>query len=144
MFSSARIGRPAATRAHQRQAELLAHGVLKLDAARGARQQLDDALARQRPQVLLGRIGRAETELGGDLGARRGHAGLREAALDEAQHPGLAGCEIGHTVIIYSNRAPPGNLSERARFRLCMHYRSQSQKAICRHPLTAITMLLLH
>ena len=102
MFSSARIGRPAATRADQRQPKLLAHRVAAAGCRASAGQQLNHPFARQRAQVLLGRVGRAKTEFGRNFGPRRRHTGLGKAALDEAQYPGLAWCQIGHTVIIYS------------------------------------------
>ena len=80
--------------AHQRQRQLLAHRVAQPDAARSPRQQLDDTLARQRAQMLLGGIRGAKSKLGRDFGARRRHSGLEQAALDVAQHVGLAWCEI--------------------------------------------------
>jgi hypothetical protein len=68
---------------------------LEPDAARGAADQFDDALARQRLQVLLGRVGRLEAELGGDLGAGGRRAGARDGALDQVQNLLLAGGELG-------------------------------------------------
>ena len=61
----------------ERQADLLAHGVLQLDSPGGAGHQCDDALAGERPQVLLGRIGGAEAKFTSDLGPGRGHARFR-------------------------------------------------------------------
>ena len=113
MCSCARIGLPAATRptsgsvklgqARQRQAELLAARLVKSaqrvgtqpDAARGAAHQLDHALARQRLQVLLGRVGRAKAELGGDLGARGRRAGALDGALHEFEDLLLAVGKLG-------------------------------------------------
>ena len=91
-----RRGRPAAARAAPGSAaagELLAARLveraqcvrLQADAARGAADQLDHALARQRLQVLLGRVGRTKAELGGDLGARRRRAGALDRALHEVE-----------------------------------------------------------
>src|SRR5579863_6716272 len=83
--------------ADERQAHLLADGVLELDAARGAGHQGDDSLAGQGPQMLLGRVGRAETELVRDLGARRRHAALTDETLDQAQDLCLARGKVGHS-----------------------------------------------
>lgn len=80
--------------ADERQAELLAHGVLQLDAARGAGDQRDHSLAGECAQVLFGGIRRAEAELGGDLRAGGRHAGFSHGALDEAEDFGLAGREV--------------------------------------------------
>jgi hypothetical protein len=76
--------------AHQRQRQLLSHRVAEADTARRPGQQLDDALSRQDPQVLLRGVRRAKSKLSGDLGTRGGHSGFAETALDEAQYAGLA------------------------------------------------------
>lgn len=91
MCSCARIGEPAAAPADQRQHELrelchwqvellatcgveLAHGLAaQADAARGAADELDHPLARQRLQVLFSRVGGLEA-LSGDFRARVGGA----------------------------------------------------------------------
>ena len=80
--------------ADERQAHLLAQGILELDAARGTGQQRDDALARQRAQVLLGGVGGTEAELIGDFLAGGRHAGFLDRALDEPQNLGLPGREV--------------------------------------------------
>ena len=69
--------------------------LLQADAARGAADQFDDALARQGLQVLLGGVGRLEAEFGGDLGAGGRRAGARDGALDQVQNLLLAGGELG-------------------------------------------------
>jgi hypothetical protein len=53
---------------------------LQTDAARGAADELDDALAGQGLQMLFGCIGRLEAQLGGDLGPRGGDP-VRSMAL---------------------------------------------------------------
>jgi hypothetical protein len=82
--------------ADERQAHLFADGVLQLDAARGAGNERDDPFARERAQVLFGSVGRAKTELAGDLGACGRHARFVDEALDETQDLGLAWCQVGH------------------------------------------------
>jgi hypothetical protein len=62
--------------ADQRQADLLAHGVLQLDASRGARHERDHPLAGERTQMLLGGIGGLEPELLRDFCPRWRHAGF--------------------------------------------------------------------
>ena len=71
---------------------------LQTDAARRAADQLDDALARQRLQVLLGGVGRPEAELVGDLGARGRCAGALDRALHEIEDLLLAVGELGRFV----------------------------------------------
>src|SRR3981081_2649818 len=87
--------------ADERQPELLPDGVLELDPPRGARHERDDALAGQGPQMLLGGVGGAETQLVRDFGARRRHAGIGDEALDEAQDLCLARGEIGHFACLF-------------------------------------------
>src|ERR1700679_3309352 len=65
--------------------------------------------------MLFGRVSGSKAELGGNLGACRGHAGFSGVALDEAQDPGLARCQIGHTVIIYSTLEPRQSQNTRLR-----------------------------
>ena len=114
MCSWARIGLPAATlpdqrqrelrQAGQRQAVLLAARLveraqcarLQTNAARRAADQLDDAFAGQRLQVLLGRVGRAKAELVGDLGAGGRRASALDRALHEIEDLLLAVGEFGH------------------------------------------------
>jgi len=67
---------------------------LEADAAGSAADQLDDALARQRLQVLFGGIGRFESEFIGDFGARGWRTGACDGALDEVQDLLLAGCKL--------------------------------------------------
>jgi hypothetical protein len=67
---------------------------LQADAARGAAHQFDHALARQGLQVLLGGVGRAEAQLGGDLGARGRGAGARDGALHQVEDLLLPGGEL--------------------------------------------------
>ncbi len=81
--------------ADQRQAHLLAVGILQLDAARGTGQQRDDVLARQRAQVFFGGIGRLEAQLVGDFLAGGRHARFLYRTLDEPQDFALAWREIG-------------------------------------------------
>ena len=73
-----------------------AQGVgLQADAARGAAHQFDGALARQRLQMLFGRIGRLEAQFGGDFGARRRRAGALDRALHQVQNLLLTRREFG-------------------------------------------------
>jgi hypothetical protein len=91
--------------ANEGQSHLLADGVLQLNASGSARNERDDALAGQCPQMLLGGVGRTEPQLKGDLGPRRRHPGLGNEALDQAQDLSLARGEVGHInlpVYIYS------------------------------------------
>ena len=67
---------------------------LEPDAARGAADQLDDALACQRLQMFFGRVGGLEAEFGGDLGTRGRRAGARDGALDQVQNLLLAGGKL--------------------------------------------------
>ena len=76
--------------------ELLAQGVAEQDAARGARPQVEDALALQGSQVILGSVGRLEAERLGDFGAGGRHALLVHGVLDETQDLSLARGEIVH------------------------------------------------
>jgi hypothetical protein len=92
--------------AGQRQCELLAALLVELaqrlgaqaDAARGAADQLDDALAGERLQVLFGRVGRLEAELGGNLGAGRRCTGAFDGALHQIENLLLAVGEFGRFV----------------------------------------------
>jgi hypothetical protein len=68
---------------------------LQPDAARGAADQFDDALARERLQVLLGRVGGLEAELGRDLGPGGWRARAGNGRLDQVQNLLLAGGELG-------------------------------------------------
>ena len=108
MCSCARIGLPAATRptSGSESCARLGSGSeyclprawlqraqcvrLQPDAARGAADQLDHALARQRLQVLLGGVGRLEAELVGDLGAGGRGAGALDRALHQVENLLLA------------------------------------------------------
>src|SRR3981081_288256 len=87
--------------ADERQPDLLPDGVLELDPPRGAGYERDDALTGQGPQMLLGGVGGAETQLVRDFGARRRHAGIGDEALDEAQDLCLARGEIGHFACLF-------------------------------------------
>lgn len=98
--------------AHQRQRELRQSGngqgelrcarflqvaqrlALEPDAARRAAHQFDHALAGQRLQVLLGRVGGLEAQFGGDLGPRGRRAGARHRAADELEDLLLAGGKL--------------------------------------------------
>ena len=117
MCSCARIGAAGRDAADQRQAQLRqagqrqavllavlaqARGVeraqcvrLQADAARGAAHQFDDALARQRLQVLFGGVGRAKAQFGGDLGAGGRGAGALDGALHQVEDLLLAVGELG-------------------------------------------------
>ena len=113
MCSCARIGLPAATRPTSGSVSCARLGSgrlnclpralveraqcvgLQADAARGAADQLDDALARQRLQVLFGRVGGAKAELGGDLGAGGRGAGALDGALHQVENLLLAVGELG-------------------------------------------------
>jgi len=65
------------------------------DAAGGAADQFDDALACQRLQMFLSRIGRLEAQLTGDFSACGRCTGPRDGRLDEFQNLLLAGCKLG-------------------------------------------------
>ncbi len=82
--------------ADERQTELLAHGVLQLDATRSTRHQGDHPFARQGPQMFLRRIGGSEPQLPGDFSPGGRHAGLGDTVLNQSQDLGLAGCQVGH------------------------------------------------
>src|SRR5690606_3509784 len=56
------------------------------DAARGAGDHLDRALAGQRLQMLFGGVGRFEAEFAGDIGAGRGIAGFVGIAANQIQN----------------------------------------------------------
>jgi hypothetical protein len=62
----------------------------KTNSARRALAQRDGALARQRAQVHLGRVGGIEAEHRGDLGPGRRGAGLGDATPDPLEDLGLA------------------------------------------------------
>ena len=113
MCSCARIGLPAATRPTSGSVSCARLGSgrlnclpraslqraqcvrLQADAARGAADQFDHALARQRLQVLFGGVGRAEAEFGGDLGAGGRGAGALDRALHQVEDLLLAVGELG-------------------------------------------------
>src|SRR3954464_14911791 len=61
------------------------------NAARGARQHLDVALALQRTQMIFGGVRRTKAELFGNFGAGRWKAGRLQEIGDQLQHFGL-GC----------------------------------------------------
>ncbi|MNX50445.1 hypothetical protein D3C86_810730 [compost metagenome] len=88
--------------ADERQAVLFWRGLLFLeqqaDAAGGAGHDLDDPFLGQGLQMFLGRIGRLEAKLLGDLGASRRHAGLAHVRLDKLQHFSLAGGKGFHSI----------------------------------------------
>ncbi|OMP13962.1 hypothetical protein COLO4_00545 [Corchorus olitorius] len=92
---------------HRRQRELMLRRVAcrpQPNATRGARRQFDHALACQRAQVFLGRIGRREAELRGDLGARGRKARALDRLADQVVNLLLAGGEGGHWRTVYLNR----------------------------------------
>src|SRR5690606_13782498 len=60
------------------------------------RRELDDTLARERLQVLLGGVGRAEPELRGDLGPGGREAGVGDVLLDQREDLLLARGEVPH------------------------------------------------
>ena len=113
MCSSARMGLPAATRPTSGsescarlgkgrlnclpRASLSAAQCVRLqaDAARGAAHQFDHAFARQRLQVVFGRIGRFETEFGGDFSACGRRTGAFDGALNQIQNLLLAVGQFG-------------------------------------------------
>ena len=82
--------------ADERQAHLLTQRVLELDAARGARQEFEHALALQGPQVFFSGIGRLEPELPGNFGARRWHAGFGNKLLNHLENLLLSGGQFAH------------------------------------------------
>ena len=96
MFSSARMGRPAATRPMSGRPICSRMVSMSLMPREAPGTQRDDALARERAQVFFGGVRGFETELVGDFRARGRHAGFVNGALDEAQDFGLARGEIGH------------------------------------------------
>jgi hypothetical protein len=63
--------------------QLFAQNVFELNAARGAGNQIDDALALQGAQVFLGGIRRFEAERARDFGTRGRHAAFRNGVLNE-------------------------------------------------------------
>ena len=95
-------GRAGGHPAHQRQAgvvgglgvEQLLGRAQQADAARGAGQQGDGALALQCPQVILGRGRRAEAEGGDDLRPCRRQPVLVAVTAQEVEDFGLAGGEV--------------------------------------------------
>ena len=91
------LGEDRATRsdaADQRQADLLADGVLQFDASRGARHERNHPFTGERTQMLLGGIGGLEPELLRYLCPRWRHAGFCNSSLDESENFGLAGGEV--------------------------------------------------
>ena len=98
------LGKDRSTCSHptnERQAGLLARCLGELNAARCAGPQQNDTLASQRPQVVFGRIGGFEAQVGRDLLPGGWHAGFGESVLDELQHLLLAGGEfrLGHDLL---------------------------------------------
>src|SRR5580700_3629459 len=85
----------------ERQPQLLAQNVLELNAARSAGDEIDDALALQGAQVLLGGIRRLETQGARDFRARRRHPAFRDGVLDEPQNLGLTGSKVRHASPVY-------------------------------------------
>ncbi len=67
---------------------------LESNAARGAADKFDHALAGQRLQVFFGGVGRLETQLIGDFGARGRGASARDGALDQVEDLLLAGGKL--------------------------------------------------
>ncbi len=65
------------------------------DAARCAADQFDHAFARQGLEVLFSGIGRFETQLGGNFGARGRGPSAGNSRLDQIQNLLLAGRELG-------------------------------------------------
>src|ERR1700691_109610 len=90
--------------ADERQAQLLAQDVLELDAARGAGDEIDGALALQGAQVFLGGIRRLEAEGTRDLGTRGRHAAFCNGGLNEPQDLGLTGGKIRHATPVYVDK----------------------------------------
>src|SRR6185312_2305299 len=86
----------------QRQGKLLEAGLVdgaqritfQADAARGATDEFDRALAGQRLQMLFGRVRGLEAELGRDFGARGRRTRAGDGALDQVQNLLLAGGEL--------------------------------------------------
>ncbi|CAM2151105.1 hypothetical protein PT2222_250094 [Paraburkholderia tropica] len=74
------------------------------DAARGARRKLDHTFAGQRAQMLFRRVGRAEAQFGGDLGARGRKAGALDRAADQIENLLLSCGEFGHVDTVCLNR----------------------------------------
>src|SRR3954452_16155848 len=88
-----------------------AQGVaLEADAARSAADELDDALAGQGLQMLLGGVGRLEAQLIGDFGTRRRCPSARDGAPDQVQDLLLAGgklhCELHSGFLAALSRYP--------------------------------------
>ncbi|SOY46326.1 hypothetical protein CBM2587_A160203 [Cupriavidus taiwanensis] len=73
---------------------------LQADAARRARRQFDHALARQRPQMFFGGIGRGEAELRCDLGASGRKAGAADRVADQIENLLLPGCQGRHGIAV--------------------------------------------
>ena len=107
------MGEPAATRPirgsascgklghrlHQRFAARLVDGAqgvaFQTNPARGAADQFNGALAGQRLQMLLGRVGRFESELGGNFSAGGWRPGAGNGALDKIEDLLLAISQFG-------------------------------------------------
>lgn len=69
------------------------------NATRGARRQFNHALACQRAEVFLSRIGRREAKLRGNLGARRRKARALDRLADEVINLLLAGVRVAIGVL---------------------------------------------
>src|SRR5208282_4051186 len=98
------FGKDGTSRGHasdEGQSQLFAQNILELNAARGARNQIDDALALQGTQVFLGGIGRLEAERACNLRTGGRHAVLRDRGLDEPQNLSLPRREISHGIYLY-------------------------------------------
>src|ERR1700722_890747 len=85
----------------ERQPQLLTQNVFQLNAARGAGNEVDNALALQGAQVLLGGIRRFETERARDFRARGRHSAFHNGVLNEPKDLSLTGGKVRHASPVY-------------------------------------------
>src|SRR5688572_5062728 len=95
IFSSARMGRPAATRPMSGRPSCSRMVSMSLMPREAPGTSAMTPL-RESAQVFFSGVGRFEAKLVGDFRPRGGHAGFVNGALDEAQDFGLARGEVGH------------------------------------------------
>src|SRR5262245_7249154 len=91
------------------------HGLLQPDPARGAVEDLEDAFALERAQMLLGGVGGGEVEHARDLGARRRKTGFRDRVADELQDLRLPRGELLHVAPLGVRRVLRGDRFPRLR-----------------------------
>ena len=84
---------------NQRQTQLLAKRIFQLDPARSTGNQINDAFALKRPQMLFSRVGGLESKRFGDFRPRRRHSRIRNGLLDQLQDFTLSGCQFAHRCV---------------------------------------------